>query len=80
MVHWAQLTRSGRFAKYDFGMLKNLAIYGHISPPEYNVSAITTPVAFFTGGQDILADPYDLEILREKLQTGVIVFDENYPE
>jgi lysosomal acid lipase/cholesteryl ester hydrolase len=69
LVHYAQVINTGRFQKYSYGLLGNLANYGTIIPPEYDVSKITTPVALFWGQNDIFADPRDVAILAKKLRS-----------
>lgn len=44
----------GAFRQYDFGMLINLSKYGSFRPPDYDLSAITVPVALFYGNNDWL--------------------------
>jgi lysosomal acid lipase/cholesteryl ester hydrolase len=80
MAHWAQLVRSGKFQKYDFGLLGNLKNYGSMSPPSWDLSQIATPTVLFTGGQDILADPYDVELLRQALNPDYLVYQETFPD
>ncbi|EGV91924.1 Gastric triacylglycerol lipase [Cricetulus griseus] len=38
------------------------------TPPDYDVSAMTVPIAVWNGGQDITADPRDVSMLLPKLQ------------
>ena len=40
-VHYAQLFRNGRFAKYDYGLIQNLMVYGAPSPPDYDLNAVS---------------------------------------
>ncbi|KAG7170966.1 Lipase 3-like 2 [Homarus americanus] len=49
-----------KFQKYDFGTLGNLRQYGSLSPPSYNLSRVTVPVALFWSDNDWLADPTDV--------------------
>ena len=61
--------RSGRFGKYDYGLLGNLAKYWNIIPPSYDLSAIPKRLPFFLarGGRDMLADAEDVRHLAEQL-------------
>lgn len=43
---------SGNFGQFDYGIVKNKRIYGQITPPNYNISLITAPVALFYGEND----------------------------
>lgn len=45
---------SGAFRQYDFGMLLNLSKYGSFKPPDYDLSAVTVPIAMFYGDNDWL--------------------------
>ena len=71
MVHWAQLIQSGRFQMYDYGSTeKNEAAYGQGNPPQYDMGKFPSqvPVALVSGGKDLLADPADVQILRDQLK------------
>jgi lysosomal acid lipase/cholesteryl ester hydrolase len=64
MAHWGQLVRENRFGMYNYGKAVNLQKYGQEVPPDYDLSKIKIPVATFTGGYDVLADPMDVEKLQ----------------
>lgn len=55
--------RKGTFAKYDYGRLKNLMLYGQLKPPEFDLSEIPSslPLWMGYGGNDALADVTDVE-------------------
>eukprot|EP00475_Leptophrys_vorax_P034610 TRINITY_DN5610_c0_g1_i5.p1 TRINITY_DN5610_c0_g1~~TRINITY_DN5610_c0_g1_i5.p1 ORF type:complete len:193 (-),score=55.91 TRINITY_DN5610_c0_g1_i5:72-650(-) len=76
MGHWAQMMRSGKFARFDYGSSGNSLRYGQTTPPEYDLSKlVTTPIATFTGGYDPLADPMDAEQLEAILSdNNVLVY------
>ncbi|KAK8400724.1 hypothetical protein O3P69_002492 [Scylla paramamosain] len=65
--HFAQIVLSGKFQKYDYGLLGNLNHYGQNKPPEYNLSAVTTPVGLFWGQTDWVAAPGDVARLAVEL-------------
>ncbi|XP_035891469.1 lipase 3-like [Anopheles stephensi] len=67
LVHYAQEVLSNRFEMYDYGKVKNVLIYGSASPPQYNLSLVTAPVAMYYGMNDFLATPEDVHRLAEKL-------------
>jgi hypothetical protein len=46
---------AGKFRQYDYGLVKNLLIYGHLSPPDYDLSKVTAPVALHYSENDWLA-------------------------
>ncbi|GFH25244.1 triacylglycerol lipase, partial [Haematococcus lacustris] len=56
--------------------------YNQSSPPEYRLGDIppTMRLALFTGGQDRLADPLDVEFLIEALPPGVVVARQHDPD
>ncbi|XP_072050942.1 gastric triacylglycerol lipase-like [Amphiura filiformis] len=69
--HWGQMTYAKNFAMFDYGPLGNLAHYGQVRPPLYDVSEIDIPVALFYGSDDFLADPTDVQILIPQLKNLV---------
>ncbi|KAG9509486.1 Lipase 3, partial [Fragariocoptes setiger] len=63
VTHLGQLGISGRFAKFDYGSTGNLAHYGRVTSPDYDVSAIRTKsMVFFYGATDSLVTPGNVEI------------------
>ncbi|CAL1280059.1 unnamed protein product [Larinioides sclopetarius] len=78
ILHYGQLHLSGNFAKYDFGKEENIARYGQKTPPEYDLSMITVPVAVIWASNDNLADPTDVKILLKKLKSLVGVYEVPY--
>ncbi|XP_045593947.1 lipase 3 isoform X2 [Procambarus clarkii] len=71
VTHYLQEVNSGKFQKYDFGKLGNLKHYNSASPPVYNLSHVTTPVAVFWSQHDWLADPTDVLHLVSELPNVV---------
>ncbi|KAH9306951.1 hypothetical protein KI387_011355, partial [Taxus chinensis] len=81
LAQLAQLLRSGRFGKYDYGFFGNLVKYWRISPPSYDLSAIPERLTFFLahGGRDKVADPEDVRHAGDELPGEVrILFKPNY--
>ncbi|CAI8032080.1 Gastric triacylglycerol lipase [Geodia barretti] len=72
VVHYNQEYLSGKFRKYDYGTAGNMEEYGTPSPPPYNVTQLTIPTAIFTGGNDWLADPKDVDNLIPKISHVMI--------
>lgn len=71
----------GTFAKYDFGMLGNLKLYGTLWPPAYGISTIprSIPLWMGYGGIDDLADVKDVEAMVKELQSKPeLLFLESY--
>uniref|UniRef100_A0A2K5JGD8 Lipase n=2 Tax=Colobus angolensis palliatus TaxID=336983 RepID=A0A2K5JGD8_COLAP len=68
MLHWTQAVKSGEFQAYDWGSpVQNRMHYNQSQPPYYNVTAMTVPIAVWSGGKDLLADPQDVGLLLPKL-------------
>lgn len=70
MAHYAQMVRSGRWRKYDYGSWLNIRYYGSLSPPIYDASLIPEDLPIFIayGGQDALAAQEDVEQLIGELK------------
>lgn len=56
---YGQAVMSKKFVKFDYGLRKNLEIYGKPYPPEYNFSAVTVPVVVIQGLNDGIVDIKD---------------------
>ncbi len=57
LVHYAQLVNTATFRKYNYGKATNLEIYGQETPPNYDISKITAPVALYWGQNDWMGAP-----------------------
>ncbi|XP_006831183.1 PREDICTED: lipase member K-like [Chrysochloris asiatica] len=72
MLHWAQAVNSGRFQAFDWGNSnQNMMHFNQSTPPFYNVTKMEVPTAVWNGGQDIVADPKDVENLLPKLSNFI---------
>lgn len=58
-IHYGQIVKYKRFCQYDHGKKKNLQMYGSESPPNYNLTNIVVPVAYYYGKHDIFCVPKD---------------------
>ncbi|XP_069681186.1 lipase 3-like [Periplaneta americana] len=67
MVHYIQLSKSGRFCQYDYGKTENLIRYNRTQPPSYNISKTEVPVAIFYSEADTNADVTDVMKLYNEL-------------
>lgn len=68
MLHYLQGMDSKRFRMFDHGRSQNLARYGTSEPPDYDLSRINhSKISLIWGENDALADPTDVQILREHL-------------
>ncbi|XP_023025870.2 lipase 3-like [Leptinotarsa decemlineata] len=71
VFHFLQLMLKGGFGQLDLGLEGNLEKYGAETPPQYDLSKITTPVYLFHGANDYLAAKADIDTLHEKFSSGV---------
>lgn len=58
----------GGFKPFDYGSKKNMKLYNSPTPPDYNLSGISTPMAFYVGQNDLAAGPsvtYYLKIIKK---------------
>ena len=66
--HFVQLLGSRKFRMYDYGAEINNLVYNSPEPKEYDIKSIKNfPIALFSGTEDRLADPEDVEWLRNEL-------------
>jgi hypothetical protein len=63
---------SGEFRQFDFGEEKNMELYGQPTPPQYNLSLATAPVALFHSDNDKLAPPYVRQICLRFLEYFIL--------
>ncbi|BFG41948.1 hypothetical protein CerSpe_282210 [Prunus speciosa] len=79
--HLFQMIRKGTFSKYNYGILKNLKLYGQLKPPSFDLGLIpkSLPLLMAYGGNDDLADVEDFHhTLKELQSTPELVYLENY--
>ncbi|XP_027844376.2 gastric triacylglycerol lipase-like [Aphis gossypii] len=67
LFHWMQLMSSKRFCKYDYGVGGNMQYYKIKSPPDYNLSKVTTAVYILHSKNDNLSAIKDVNWLVDKL-------------
>lgn len=72
-AHVAQLARSKRFAKYDYGMMVNLQRYQSVIPPSYNLRRCHVPLVLHYGSIDGIVAVRDVEYLGSNLTSVVEV-------
>ncbi|XP_033218381.1 lipase 3-like [Belonocnema kinseyi] len=70
-LHYSQLMKKNYFRQYDYGFSGNLKKYGRLSPPDYDLSLITTPVILHYSANDWLAHIKDVESLYKELGNPV---------
>ncbi|KAJ9705145.1 hypothetical protein PVL29_003276 [Vitis rotundifolia] len=79
--HLFQMIRAGTFAKYDYGIWKNLKRYGQVNPPRFDLNSIpkSLPIWMGYGGSDALADLTDFNhTLTELPSEPELLYLENY--
>ncbi|KAJ3658395.1 hypothetical protein Zmor_010135 [Zophobas morio] len=70
-VHFAQQVRDGGFRYFDYGTEANLELYGSESPPDYDLSKISAPVAFYYAINDGLITVEDEQKLMSMVPNVV---------
>ncbi|CAF1336184.1 unnamed protein product [Adineta ricciae] len=72
MIHFAQGVQSNTFQAYDYGSPdKNRQHYNQTIPPAYSIRSMKVPTAIFSGGEDWLADPTDVNYILDNVQNIV---------
>jgi lysosomal acid lipase/cholesteryl ester hydrolase len=75
LLHYVQMIKHGRFAKYDHGREGNLRVYGQAAAPEYDLAKFAqrkVPTLLVSGTEDTLADVADVERLKAIINDTVI--------
>ncbi|XP_045882240.1 gastric triacylglycerol lipase isoform X3 [Meles meles] len=68
VLHWSQAVKSGEFQAFDWGSpALNMLHFHQPTPPYYNLTDMHVPIAVWNGGNDLLADPRDVDHLLSKL-------------
>jgi len=78
LLHYAQEINSKRFCAFDYGD-DNQNIYGQDTPPDYDLSKVTAPIALYWGDNDWLAQQTDILRLITKLPNIVNGFGYEVP-
>lgn len=79
--HLFQMIRAGTFAKYDYGIWRNLKHYGQVNPPRFDLNSIpkSLPIWMGYGGSDALADLTDFNhTLTELPSEPELLYLEDY--
>ncbi|KAJ8922164.1 hypothetical protein NQ315_004099 [Exocentrus adspersus] len=71
LIHYGQEIRSGKFRQFDYGFVCNMAMYGSLQPPIYNLSRITAPMGLYYAKNDWLVSVEDVKMLKTQL-TNVV--------
>uniref|UniRef100_A0A7M4ETB3 Lipase n=1 Tax=Crocodylus porosus TaxID=8502 RepID=A0A7M4ETB3_CROPO len=68
MIHWKQSIQSGVLKAYDGGRKYNMAHYNQTIPLIYNVADMKVPTAVWSGENDWLATPTDVNFLLPEIR------------
>lgn len=71
LIHFGQSYKSGNFAKFDYGFIKNKFKYGSFKPPEYNLSNIKVPIFLHYSDNDWLSTRDDVHRLSKQIKSVV---------
>ncbi|XP_027548755.1 lipase member M-like [Neopelma chrysocephalum] len=78
LLHWGQTAKTGEFKQFDYGILKNLEKYHQSHPPFYRIEDMTVPVALWSGGQDWVNTPREINHLLRRLSS--VIRHEQFPD
>ncbi len=76
LAHLLQFGRRALFNRFDFGLKKNLEIYGQNYPPEYPLTRITAKIALFYSFNDKFINEIDISLLKSKLKGNSFLINE----
>lgn len=72
LAHFAQMVISKKFQAYDYGSAsENMKHYNQTDAPQFDLSRVNVPVGLYWAPNDWLADPADVELLRNGLPNVV---------
>ncbi|XGW14067.1 hypothetical protein V3C99_000399 [Haemonchus contortus] len=81
VLHWVQMGKTGCLSQLDYGEKMNMEIYGQESPPSYDFRKIPhVPIHIFSGGNDWIADDYDIKTYLVPLIEPLIKSNTHLPE
>ncbi|KAL0883487.1 hypothetical protein ABMA27_016855 [Loxostege sticticalis] len=69
--HFVQIARTGRFAQYNYGAIKNRLVYKSADFPDYNLSNATMPIVLIAAKNDGFSGIKDVERLKGQLPNVV---------
>ncbi|XP_065215517.1 lipase 3-like [Planococcus citri] len=71
LLHVTQFGQLGKFMQFDYGPKTNIMVYGTRTPPEYNLSQVTAPVALLYSDGDVHIASQDVSLLQTQLPNVV---------
>uniref|UniRef100_A0A8C4W184 AB hydrolase-1 domain-containing protein n=1 Tax=Gopherus evgoodei TaxID=1825980 RepID=A0A8C4W184_9SAUR len=79
ILHWRQVLYSKQLQAYDYGSKeKNTEKYNQTTPPIYKIEELKMPIAVWSGGHDLFADPKDVAALLGRITN--LVYHKHFPE
>ncbi|XP_031767964.2 lipase 3-like [Galleria mellonella] len=66
-LHYGQLALTGKFSRYDYGFFENLIMYGSLTPPDYELDKITSPVAIYYATKDRVTPQASVDAISSRL-------------
>jgi len=79
VIQLGQFVNVKQFRKYDYGPVGNLLQYKQLTPPLYDLTKVTAPVAMYYGNGDWLADAQDAKFLADSKVLPNLVFNVAVP-
>ncbi|XP_075229742.1 lipase 3-like [Lycorma delicatula] len=70
--HIIQSFKSGKTRHFSYNLVENLRRYGHITPPNYNIKNIKTPIALVYGNNDGFLDTEHIQKYAKELPNVVM--------
>uniref|UniRef100_A0A8C3PF37 Partial AB-hydrolase lipase domain-containing protein n=1 Tax=Chrysemys picta bellii TaxID=8478 RepID=A0A8C3PF37_CHRPI len=79
ILHWRQVLYSKQLQAYDYGSKeKNMEKYNQTTPPIYKIEELKMPIAIWSGGRDLFADPKDVAALLGRITN--LIYHKHFPE
>lgn len=69
--HMLQISHKKKFVRYDYGPIRNMAVYNSLVPPEYDLSRVTMKIALFVAKNDNISTIKDVALLKKRLPNVV---------
>jgi lysosomal acid lipase/cholesteryl ester hydrolase len=67
MLHYLQLFTTGKFQQFDYGLFKNLEVYGTATAPLYDFTKISMDVYVLSAKNDKIAPPRNIDTWQHLL-------------
>uniref|UniRef100_A0A1B0CG72 Partial AB-hydrolase lipase domain-containing protein n=1 Tax=Lutzomyia longipalpis TaxID=7200 RepID=A0A1B0CG72_LUTLO len=73
-IHFLQLSKSGHFRPFDYGLAENMKKYGSRAPSDYPLERITAPISLHYGENDWDVAAEDVEVLGTRIRNLIGAF------